>query len=192
MSDRNKPSVWTGKTVEKLFGKQELAKSPPIKIPSSGGLSPMNQPISKSVQKSKAPILKPVTVKPKKSPVLGFSSQKEFRDLTRPLAQKHRGSKIIVTGSSVTGYSHKKQVPFGSHSDIDLGLVNPKLRKSSQVDYRGFPVWSSKLGVEERRLQKSFRETKGRKTGIKVFSDTPERAHYVRPHTPPPQRKKYL
>lgn len=135
------------------------------------------------------PVPKPVSLTEGPSPVRGFSSRKEFRDLTRPLAQKHRGATVIISGSSVTGESFKTGKPFGSHSDIDIGLIDPQLSKSRQVDYRGFPAYGSPLSKEEKRLQKSFRQHKGRKTGIKVFSEEPNREFYVRPHTPPPQRK---
>jgi hypothetical protein len=171
MSERKKPTAWTGGTVKKLFG---------------------DLPVSKTGVGSKPPIIKPKPVKLQKSPVRGFKSKQEFRDLTRALAKRHRGATVIISGSSVTGKSFKTGKPFGSHSDIDIGLIDPKLSKSSQVDYRGFPQFASKLGAEERRLQKTFREFKGRKTGIKVFEKAPKRTYYVRPHTPPPTRKTYI
>jgi hypothetical protein len=115
------------------------------------------------------------------SPVLGFKTNGEFRDATRPLAQNHRESKVIVSGSSVTGRSFHTGLPFGPKSDIDIGLVNKKLRyNTSQTLASGFPVPESKLGREEVQLQESFR----RKTGIKVFNRLPDRPLIERPHTP--------
>lgn len=174
MSDRGKSTAWTGNTVKDLFTDKPKPKPKPT---SSGGSKPL--------------VAKPVPVKIQPSPVLGFKSKQEFRDLTRPLAQKHRGATVIISGSSVTGESFTSGKPFGPHSDIDIGLVDPELSKTGQVDYRGFPEKGSDLSQEEKRLQKSFRKIKGRKTGIKVFSEAPERDLYVRPHTPPRQRKQY-
>lgn len=119
------------------------------------------------------------------SPVLGFKTNGEFRDATRPLAQNHRESKVIVSGSSVTGESYHTGLPFGPKSDIDIGIVNKKLRyNTSQTLASGFPVPESKLGREEVQLQQSFKEHLKRKTGIKVFNRLPDRPLIERPHTP--------
>jgi hypothetical protein len=187
MSNPKKTSVWGGDTVNKLFGNQPMSQpSTPRRTTST---------VSRNVQSRSKPLLP--TIKPRRrktqpSPVLGFSSRKEFRDLTRPLARKHRGSTVIISGSSVTGKSYKTGQKFGPSSDIDIGLVDRRLRNSRQVNYRGFPVPKTQLGREERSLQRSFRSSKSRKTGIKVFSNMPNRPVYIRPHTPPRQRKKYL
>ncbi|MGG3283326.1 hypothetical protein ABEQ74_23505, partial [Paenibacillus solani] len=60
----------------------------------------------------------------------GFSSVKQYNDLVNSLKQElPEGTQILFQGSSVTGVSHKKGLPFdqGRVSDFDIALVNDDL-----------------------------------------------------------------
>ena len=78
---------------------------------------------------------------------MGFESLEQFRTLTRPVAQANRAGQVIVSGSSVTGYSAKKGTAFDGNpekpkSDIDVGVIrgfhDPEWHDIS--DRRGFPI----------------------------------------------------
>lgn len=48
--------------------------------------------------------------------------------------------KIVFQGSSVTGQSYNRKVPFDANSDLDVGLVSPELlglAKSKGIKLRG-------------------------------------------------------
>ncbi|WP_458121854.1 hypothetical protein [Paenibacillus sp. Z6-24] len=60
----------------------------------------------------------------------GFSSVKQYNDFVKSLKEElPEGTQIIFQGSSVTGVSHKKGLPFdqGRKSDFDIALVNDDL-----------------------------------------------------------------
>ncbi|MDB5888401.1 MAG: hypothetical protein JWM03_1273, partial [Rhodocyclales bacterium] len=121
---------------------------------------------------------------------LGFKSEQEFRDLTRPIAQQARDGVVFVSGSSVTGKSFATGKTFGSHSDIDVGIASRRLREdSTQVQQTGkgkaFPAPRSPLDNARGR-------TKDRHPiGAKVFYGIPgERQVLIREHTPEGKRIK--
>jgi len=139
---------------------------------------------------------------------LGFKDEAQFRNLTRPIAQKHRDATIIVSGSSVTGRSGDGSRAFRdasypyptygkpkelSRSDIDLGIVKPGVVGKGDIDHRGFPKRYSKAGDQEFALRQSVSKATGHPTGTKFFDQMPtakgkERPHIVRPHTPESER----
>ncbi|GIO95291.1 hypothetical protein J14TS5_03770 [Paenibacillus lautus] len=60
----------------------------------------------------------------------GFSNVKQYNDLVKSLKEElPEGTQILFQGSSVTGVSHKKGLPFdqGRKSDFDIALVNDDL-----------------------------------------------------------------
>lgn len=60
----------------------------------------------------------------------GFSSVKQYNDFVKSLKEElPEGTQILFQGSSVTGVSHKKGLPFdqGRKSDFDIALVNDDL-----------------------------------------------------------------
>lgn len=121
---------------------------------------------------------------------LGFSSEKEFRDATRPMAKLARDGVVFVSGSSVTGVSYGRKnsdgtpAKFGKTSDIDVGIASPRLREdATQVQQSGkgkaFPVKDSALDNTRGRTRERH------PIGAKVFYDVPsERRVLVRSHTP--------
>ncbi|MFZ6675482.1 hypothetical protein [Undibacterium sp. Xuan67W] len=130
---------------------------------------------------------------PKRDFPLGFKDKKEFRDVTRSVAQEHRDDKIIVRGSSVTGEKYTNpEKKFDKYSDIDLGIVSLKLRQDrSQVQENGFPTFNSKLERTSEYFSRSIKEIRplGKKSGIKVFDRTPPGVLIERPHTPERERQ---
>lgn len=128
---------------------------------------------------------------------LGFTSLKQFRDLTRSVARENREGTVIVSGSSVTGYSAKKGTRFEGNpdkpkSDIDVGVIreyeDPAWHEIS--DRRGFPI--GHMSEVERQYGTDVRRTLGRPTGIKFFDPDQiaedGRSYLIRPHTPPRSR----
>jgi hypothetical protein len=164
-----------------------------------------------------APVQAPVPV-PEPTPEergypYGFESEKQFRDLTRPIARANRDATIVVTGSSVTGRSGDGTRPFrpkdtpyekgnkkSGPSDIDLGIVKPGSVGKGQVDFRGFPKKKTRLAGIERRYGRNVEQTTGHPSGIKYFDSMPvegrgrtpnrERKRIVRSHTPERLRSK--
>ncbi|MCM0248051.1 hypothetical protein [Bacteroides fragilis] len=121
-----------------------------------------------------------------KSYPLGFNSEQQFRDLTRSLARKYRGSTIIVSGSSVTGYKYlDPKIPFRATSDIDMGVVGAK---PAEVNKKGFPRTGTALSEFEQIFRQSMIDGIHHPTGIKFFSRRPQRKVIVRSHTPEPER----
>jgi hypothetical protein len=60
----------------------------------------------------------------------GFSNVKQYNDFVKSLKEElPEGTQILFQGSSVTGVSHKKGLPFdqGRKSDFDIALVNDDL-----------------------------------------------------------------
>ncbi|SMG11593.1 hypothetical protein SAMN06295960_0273 [Paenibacillus aquistagni] len=60
----------------------------------------------------------------------GFSSDKQYDDFVKSLKEElPEGTQILFQGSSVTGVSHKKGLPFDQDrkSDFDIALVNDDL-----------------------------------------------------------------
>ncbi|HEX8963546.1 MAG TPA: hypothetical protein VF801_11135 [Rhodocyclaceae bacterium] len=125
---------------------------------------------------------------------LGFASEEEFRDATRPMARLARDGTVFVSGSSVTGVSYSRKTsagspaPFDKTSDIDIGIASRRLRSdSTQVQQSGpgtaFPVEGSALEHTRGRTRE------GHPIGAKVFRGIPyERTVLIRSHTPEPLR----
>jgi len=124
---------------------------------------------------------------------LGFESMEQFRDLTRPVAQANREGTVIVSGSSVTGFSAKKGTAFDKNpskpkSDIDVGVVRRPTDPAWDhiSDDRGFPVGA--MRTVERQYGAGVQSALGRQSGIKFFDDRQiardGRSYMVRPHTP--------
>lgn len=168
--------------------------------------------VPEQVPQEVKPVEKPAEV-PAQTPLqrgypLGFESLEQFRDLTRPIAQKHRDATVVVTGSSVTGKSGDgtrefrnnktpkvKNVKKSGPSDIDLGIVKPGSVGKGQVDQTGFPKKKSGLSKLEKRYADSVEQVTGHPSGIKFFNEMPrgrsrsrERERIVREHTPEGQR----
>jgi hypothetical protein len=142
---------------------------------------------------------------------LGFESEEQFRELTRPIAKANRDAAIVVTGSSVTGRSGDGKRNFRNNrtpntgarksgpSDIDLGIVKPRSKWQPDVADSGFPIRSSKSGALERAYGQKVQKTTGHPSGIKFFNSMPvegrgrtphrERVRLVREHTPEGQRE---
>ncbi|WP_375592310.1 hypothetical protein [Chitiniphilus eburneus] len=125
---------------------------------------------------------------------LGFVDLDSSRDVTRVVAQAYRGSRIIASGSSVTGKSYMTGSKFSSSSDIDIGVILPKGAPFPKgVDEHGFPIYNKgpygrRVPMDvpaqvETQLQKEMGST--RRTGIKFFQYEPKRSFVERPHTPP-------
>ncbi|TJZ69747.1 hypothetical protein [Chitiniphilus eburneus] len=126
---------------------------------------------------------------------LGFVNLDSSRDITRGVAQAYRGSRIIISGSSVTGESYETGKKFSSSSDIDVGVILPKGAPFPKgVDEHGFPIYGKgsygrRVPTDvpaqvETQLQKEMGST--RRTGIRFFQYEPKRSFVERPHTPPP------
>ena len=124
----------------------------------------------------------------------GFHSYQDFRDKTRRIAQVSRKGKIIVSGSSVTGFSYLGHKAFRKggtpeeNSDIDMGIVDPVLAESDQVDQRGFPIRRSQLRDIELSTGEVMKTKNKHKMGIRVFPQMPKRQIIERPHTPVEER----
>lgn len=120
---------------------------------------------------------------------LGFSSMKDFRDKTRGIAENNRDGTVIVSGSSVTGYSYKKGTAFSSASDIDVGVMLPKESQTwGDVNRSGFPG----SRTTQQRVEWHHQDGMGgRESGVKFFDgeSEPDRSYIVRPHTPPRERR---
>jgi hypothetical protein len=166
-------------STEKAVVRSDSVSSPPPSLPLSTPPKVVAKPPPTTVE----------TVVARRYP-LGFKSEKEFRDLTRPIAQQARDGIVFVSGSSVTGKSFATGKAFGSHSDIDVGIASRRLREdSTQVQQSGpgraFPVRDSSLDTARGR-------TKDRHPiGAKVFYGVPgERQVLVREHTPEGKRIK--
>jgi ribosomal protein S18 acetylase RimI-like enzyme len=125
---------------------------------------------------------------------LGFESEKQFRDLTRPIAKANRDAQIIVTGSSVTDQSRKggrfRNSKDQKPSDIDLGIVKQDSVNQGDVDRRGFPLKGTDLAKMEEKYGKGVLKSTGHRSGIKYFNEWPndqngnKRDGIVRVHTP--------
>nr|DAQ41665.1 MAG TPA: hypothetical protein [Caudoviricetes sp.] len=112
---------------------------------------------------------------------LGFINEQQFRDATRLLARRYRGSEIIVSGSSVTGYQYRDpRIPFRAESDIDMGVVGTI---PLGVNARGFPSGRA-MRRFERDFNASMQNTIHHPTGIRFYETRPVRPIIVRPHTP--------
>ncbi len=120
---------------------------------------------------------------------LGFSSMKDFRDKTRTIAENNRDGTVIVSGSSVTGYSFKKGTAFSSKSDVDVGVMLPRDSQTwNQVNQHDFPG----RGTTQQRVEWHHQDGMGgRESGVKFFDgeSEPDRSYIVRPHTPPRERR---
>lgn len=120
-----------------------------------------------------------------------------FRDLTRPYAllAKQYGGQVIVSGSSVTGEKYVKGqehsgIPFREESDIDVGIVSPRLwEDTSEIADSGFPESGSHTAEIERGTRANAQRTIGRDMGVRVFHAPPPRGYIERPHTPEQQRR---
>ena len=187
-----KPVIEVPKRVESSTATKELAPMAKHTPPGAPALaSPPPKPVAKSAPALPPPKPKPA---PKPKPVseqviergypLGFESEKEFRDATRPIAKLARDGTVFVSGSSVTGKSFAKGTPFGAHSDIDVGVASRRLRADdTQVQQSGpgraFPVRGSDLDKARGRTRERH------PIGAKVFNGVPyERTVLVREHTP--------
>lgn len=166
-------SIWTKKAAERASAPREVT-TPPKPAPKPAPPPPKPKSVSEQVQERGYP--------------LGFKSEKEFRDATRPMAKLARDGTVFVSGSSVTGESYATGRKFGSHSDIDVGIASPTLREdSTQVQQSGpgkaFPVQGSNLDKTRGRTRERH------PIGAKVFYDVPhERTVLVREHTPEGRR----
>lgn len=181
--------------------KEALSVVVPHKAPSATperapGVDTTPKPVPKAVPK--APVVRKTTAETvlERGYPLGFKSEKEFRDATRPMARLARDGTVFVSGSSVTGVSHSRKLPggapapFGPDSDIDVGIASRRLRAdATQVQQSGkgtaFPVPGSALDKTRGRTRERH------PIGAKAFKDIPyERTVLVREHTPEGLRTK--
>lgn len=175
-------------SLEKAVVRSESVSSPPPSLPLSTPLKAVAKPTPPKVV-AKPPPTTAERVVARGYP-LGFKSEQEFRDLTRPIAQQARDGVVFISGSSVTGKSFASGKAFGSHSDIDVGIASRRLREdSTQVQQSGkgkaFPVPRSSLDNARGRTRERH------PIGAKVFYGIPgERQVLIREHTPEGQRIK--